>query len=69
MSPKEAIELIRETNEPLAVILERLLHESERTARAQEGVIEALINHFLTLDGNVMDFSKVIEIISQAKRN
>jgi len=47
-----AIELIRETNEPLAVALQAIITEQNRIGKSQEKVIEALILHLMAPPGN-----------------
>ena len=68
MKPQEAIEYIRETNEPLAVVLEDLLTKIDRIDHSQANVIEAFINHMIS-PGSSIDLSVLVKILEQHKRN
>ena len=48
MTLDEALELIRETNEPLATVLEHILSEQKHYTRIQDEVVRILIEHAMT---------------------
>jgi hypothetical protein len=63
MTPEEAIELISETNEPLAEVLRKLLKDQNQIRHSQEKVMEALILHMMGTDPYKIDLSFLKEIL------
>lgn len=65
MTTKEAIELISETNEPLALVLQEILDNQEKIARSQSVVIEGLISYLMTPEDKpfTLDLSFLLRIL------
>ena len=71
MSLKEALEAIREVNEPLAVVLAEIIDRQDQLDHNQTKVLEGLIEHLMTPPGNPsqIDLSFLISILNKHKKN
>lgn len=59
----EAINLIAETNEPLATVLAELLRKQEVIRKNQEEVVSYLITHILNGQGNTLDLTVIARML------
>jgi hypothetical protein len=69
MTPEEALELIAETNEPLAVILRDMMTKVNRLDHSQENIIEVLLTHLTSQDSGTLDFTVLMDVINKMKKN
>lgn len=65
MDLSEAIELIRETNEPLAIALSEIINQQDKITKSQATVMESLILHLLTPPGqpSVIDLNFLVKML------
>ena len=66
---EEALELIAETNEPLAVILRDMMTKVNRLDHSQENIIEVLLTHLTSQDSGTLDFTVLMDVINKMKKN
>jgi hypothetical protein len=67
MTTEEALNLIAETNEPLSVVLREILTKVDRLDDSQTRILEGIIAHILTPQGqpSTFDLSAIIELLSK----
>ena len=65
MTPEEALDLIRETNEPLAVILEHILQEQRHNTKVTDEIVRVLLEHAMTNPDKpfTLDLSFLVKIL------
>lgn len=71
MDINEALEAIKETNEPLYVVLSEIVLKLDRVDRSQGSVIEAFIAYIISPEGNQsgIDLTVLMSILNGYKRN
>ena len=71
MDINEALETIKETNEPLYTVLAEMVAKLDRVDRSQETVIEAFIAYIISPEGNPsgIDLTVLMSILNGYKSN
>jgi hypothetical protein len=70
MTTEEALALIAETNEPLAVVLRDLMAKIDRIDHSPETLLEPLLTHLMTQGkASTFDLSVLIDLLNTKRKN